>query len=344
VAAAVLGSSLPLRRVVVPSPAAYGRVLARSTGAGRSDALGPTELFRRALAGTPRALDGAAAPDPPGGVPIPPLVLDPGVTAGQLESACGAAGVEWQRVDEVSSAAFAASMRGDATLFLSAGFPMILPRRLLEIPSLGAVGFHASLLPRCRGCHPIFWTLASGETQGGVTAHFMTPEIDGGNIVAQIPIPLTEEDDYQSLYRRAMEGSRPLVAMVEAFFAAGGGPGAPQDPVRATCFHEDTESDHHINWAGRSPREIVALARTGEAFTIARGERLGVLRAVEVHNVARERRRAAAGSVLAVNDDALVVEASGGAVALRSLAWRGRRHGGGDLARALGLRRGEVLG
>jgi len=342
VARALLDGKLPVRRVVVPSMAAWGKVLARASGAGRSDALGPAELFRRALARTSRLFDAGPTREIPGGEPIPPLHLDPGVTAEQLEAVCRSAGIEWRQVDGIRAPGFPDSLAGD-DLYLSAAFPMILPAALLAAPAAGAINFHPSLLPRCRGCHPIFWTLATGETQGGVTAHFMTGQVDAGNIVAQIPLPLSEDDDYQSLYRRAMESSHALVGRVEEFLAAGGGPGLPQDDARATRFSEDREEDHRVHWSGRSPAEIVALARTGEAFTMVRGERLGILRAAVVHNVARERRAAPPGRVLAINDDALVVEASGGAVALRSVAWRGRGHGGGDLARALALKRGEVL-
>lgn len=343
VARAVLESTLPLRCVIVPSSEAYDRSLARASGVGRAQTHWPPDLIRRALRRTRRTLETRRASDVPGGEPIPPLTLDPGTTSGDLERTCRSAGIEWRRVDDLGSVGLHEASNSAVSLFLSAAFPMILPQRLLAQPELGAINFHPSLLPRCRGCHPIFWTLASGETQGGATAHYMTREIDSGNIVAQIPLPLSDDDDYQSLYNRVMEASRPLVGMVERFFAGGGAPGIPQDAARATYFHEDTEEDHRVHWAGRSPREIVALARTGEAFTIARAERLGILKAAEVRPVARERRHAPPGRVLAVNDDALVVEASGGAVALRSVAWRGRRHGGGDLARALGIKRGEVL-
>jgi len=344
IARALLASTLPLRRILTPSPTAWGRVLSRSSGAGRSDALGPQELFRRALASTRRRIERLGAVEVPGGEEVPPLILDPGVTAQELEDTCRRIGIEWRQVDEIRSPTAVASVRSGAGLLLSAAFPMIFPSALLAAAPLGGVNFHPSLLPRCRGCHPIFWTLASGETQGGVTAHYMTSEVDAGNVVAQMALPLSESDDYQSLYRRAMDSSAQLVGMVEAFFVAGGGPGVPQDLARATYFHEDTEDDHRVHWSGRSPREIVALARTGEAFTTVRGERLGILRAAEVHNVARERRHVPPGGVLATNDDALVVEASGGAVALRVLVWRGRSHPGGELARALSLKRGEVIG
>ena len=342
VARAILDSPMPPCRVIVPSLSTYAAYATHATDS--SVAGGSSHASQRAADGARQILDVRLAADVQGGEEIPPLMLDPGTTLEAFELACMDSGIRLQQVADVQTAEFAESLRDAAPLFLAAAFPLQLPERLLELPSIGAINFHPSLLPRCRGRNPIFWTLASGETQGGVTAHYMTAEPDAGAIVAQLALPLTEEDDYRSLYRRAMSASPHLVASVAAFLLAGGGGGIAQDPDRATSFPQDTEEDHRVHWAGRSPREVVALARTGEAFTYARGERLGILKAAEVHTVARERRHAAPGCLLAINDDALVVEASGGAVALRSLAWRGRRHGGGDLARALGLKRNEVLG
>jgi methionyl-tRNA formyltransferase len=281
----------------------------------------------------------------PGGEPLPTLVLDPGTTSEALEDACRAAGVEWDAVDEIRSQGFLARVRNARpNLILSAAFPLIFPRELLEIPALGAINFHPSLLPRCRGCHPIFWTLASGETQGGVTAHLMTEEVDAGDIVARIPLPLTEEDDYGSLYRRAMGAAAELVAMVERFVAAGAGKGEPQDHTRASTFHEDSEEDHRIRWRHMSSGEIVALTRTGEAFTTVRGERVGILKAREQHTIARERRAARPGLVLATTEATLLVSAAGGPVVIHQVAWRGMGYSAGRLARAIGVERGEVLG
>lgn len=345
VARAVMAGQLPLRRVFVPSPEVWQRARARTLRPHAGGVRHGVRLARRAVAATRRALNSSIPAEITGGEPLHPPELDPGVTAGDLERACRAAGVEWGSVSGIRSREFLQTMRSEsASLILCAAFPLIFPAALLEIPSLGAINFHPSLLPRCRGCHPVYWTLASGETQGGVTAHLMTPEVDAGNIVAQIPLPLTEADDYGSLYRRAMAASDELVARVERFVAAGGGLGEPQAHERATRFHEDTEEDHRIQWAHRSPAEIIALIRTGEAFTTLRGERIGVLAGREHHTIARERRAARPGRILAVTDALLVVSASGGAVEITRVSWRGWGYPAGLLARAFSARRGEVLG
>lgn len=340
VARALLTTDLRLRRVVVPSESGWARVTAR-VGARSTKA----SLVSRVRGAISRS---GGIDVPPSiadlGEPISPLDLNPGVTVEDLELACASSGIPWQRVDDAGASRFTPHLEGPRPdLILSAAFPFILGRSLLSAPSLGAVNFHPSLLPRCRGCHPIYWTLASGETQGGVTAHFMTEEIDAGEIIAQIPLPLSEQDVYGTLYRRAMESSEALVRLLMEFFASGRRSGASQDPARATYFHEDTEGDHRIRWAGMSPGEVVARIRAGEAFTTGRGERIGLLRGSAPHASMRERRLSKPGRVVAVNEDTLIVAAAGGAVAIHAVAWRDRRYRAGDLARALGLGRGAVL-
>ena len=338
--------ALHVNGVVAPGEAAWERVSRRALrhGKGTSLAARAARRLRGAIIRLPfgRSGPGVAAE---GGQPLPDDTLDPGITGEALERMCAARDIGWSRVDDVRSGRLPdtlSAMRPD--LFLSAAFPLILPESLLAVPALGSINFHPSLLPRCRGCHPIFWTLASGETQGGVTAHWMTRDVDAGDILAQIPLPLTAEDGYVTLYRRAMGSSQPLVRMVEEFLLSEDRAAIPQDHSRATTFHEDTEQDHRVHWSGRSPSEIAALVRTGMAFTWLRGERLGILAVADHHAASREKRVSKAGRVVAVNEDRLVVAAAGGAVDLLAVTWRGRAHRAGDLARAIGLSRNEDLG
>lgn len=338
VALALLDSPFRIAKVIVPSDRAYESRRPRAAG-GRGVAV----RLRSAAARAGGLVRRARGPFPAGEA-MSPVDLDPGVTAERLQESFERAGAAWERVDGIGSEEFLRQRRHDSVdLFLCAAFPFIFGEALLMTPPMGCVNFHPSLLPRCRGCHPIFWTLASGETQGGVTAHFMTPEVDAGNIIAQTALPLTEDDDYGSLYRRAMTASHRLVALVAEAFRSGRCDGWPQDHSRATYHHEDTEEDHRVRWAGRSAAEVVALSRTGEAFAMLRGERLGILKAAQQHGAHRDP-GSPPGTIISVGDHSFVVAAAWGAVTIHAASWRGRRCAAGDLARALGLRRGEEIG
>jgi len=333
VGSAVLASGLPVRSVVVPSPAAWDRVRARAL----ARQVRPRGRVARTLR---RWLDLRTPRTVPGGEPVPEPDLDPGVTESELRARCLGAGIVWLEVDEARSEAFLSLMRASgAELLLSAAFPLVLPQKVLDVPGRGAINFHPSLLPRCRGSHPIFWTLASGESEGGVTAHLMRREVDAGPIVAQIPLPLAEEDTYASLYQRAMAASPRLVAEVEAFLREGQEPAA-QDASRATRFPEDGEEDHAIRWREQAPRQVVALVRTGQAFTWLRGRRLGILRARAHPDAAPA---GAPGRLLRVEGDGVLVQACGGAVEVAEVVWQGRAHAAGQAAQALRLAPGEVL-
>ena len=72
----------------------------------------------------------------------------------------------------------------NADLLISAAYPQIFSSELVAIPKTGSVNFHPSLLPKYRGAHPHFWAIANGEQSSGITAHFMTGELDQGDIIA----------------------------------------------------------------------------------------------------------------------------------------------------------------
>jgi methionyl-tRNA formyltransferase len=103
---------------------------------------------------------------------------------------------------DVNSEAFLEQLREigpDAVISVSC--PQIFGRRLLELPPSGCINVHSALLPHYRGMLPTFWALAQGERQTGVTVHYMTPGIDGGDIIAQRTIPISSHDTLHSLMR-----------------------------------------------------------------------------------------------------------------------------------------------
>jgi methionyl-tRNA formyltransferase len=230
-------------------------------------------------------------------------------------------------------------------LLFCAAYPQIFGAALLSAARLGGVNFHPSLLPRCRGANPVYWAIASGEKETGVSAHFMTQEVDAGDLVAQIAIPIAEEDDYWSLYSKALRETPRLVERVEAFFAEGRTAGIPQDAREATTFREPRQLDRRLFWASRPPARLVRQVRAGEAFIVARGQWIGVRHAELVQTVSHLTNglQPPGGTVIKVGDGELVVAAEGGAVAIRQVAHGGRTMDGAALAARLGLHIGEIL-
>jgi methionyl-tRNA formyltransferase len=101
---------------------------------------------------------------------------------------------------DVNAPEFLAQLRQiGPDVVISVSCPQIFKRPLLELPPLGCINVHSALLPEYRGMLPTFWALAQGEAQTGITVHYMSPGIDGGDIIAQRLIPIGPDETLHSL-------------------------------------------------------------------------------------------------------------------------------------------------
>lgn len=87
-------------------------------------------------------------------------------------------------------------------LILCLGFSQLIGKEILNIPSLGVLGYHPALLPANRGRHPIIWALFLGLKETGSTFFFMDEGADTGDIISQKVVPIDYEDDAMSLYNK----------------------------------------------------------------------------------------------------------------------------------------------
>jgi methionyl-tRNA formyltransferase len=90
----------------------------------------------------------------------------------------------------------------------------ILKGELLSIPKIGVINRHNALLPMNRGRLTPFWVLYKGEKETGVSIHFVTEELDAGDIIVQKRFPVTKRDNFNSIVKKNYELA--LIAMLEA--------------------------------------------------------------------------------------------------------------------------------
>jgi UDP-4-amino-4-deoxy-L-arabinose formyltransferase/UDP-glucuronic acid dehydrogenase (UDP-4-keto-hexauronic acid decarboxylating) len=133
-------------------------------------------------------------------------------------------------------------------------------RKILDIPRAGALNLHGSLLPRYRGRCPINWVLVNGETETGVTLHYMTVKPDDGDIVGRKKIPITAEDTALTLHTRAARAAGELLDEVLPQLRAGTAPRVPQDHTVATYFGGRRPEDGEIDW-NRGAAAVANLVR-----------------------------------------------------------------------------------
>lgn len=106
-------------------------------------------------------------------------------------------------------------------LFVVVAFK-ILPKALLDVPSIGSVNVHASLLPKYRGAAPIHWAVVNGETETGVTIFFLNEGIDTGGILLQQRTPIGNDETTGDVYARLMHlGAKALVQAVDKIWRGG---------------------------------------------------------------------------------------------------------------------------
>lgn len=104
--------------------------------------------------------------------------------------------------EDLKSPEFAVQLgKLNADLFVVVAF-RILPKTVLEIPKIGSINLHASLLPRYRGAAPIHWAIINGEKETGCTIFFLDEKVDTGNIIAQQKTKIGENETTGELYER----------------------------------------------------------------------------------------------------------------------------------------------
>ncbi len=142
-------------------------------------------------------------------------------------------------------AAMLAPLRPD--LIVSTVFPWRIPQAALDLPPLGAINLHPSLLPKYRGTMTPNWTLLNGERTSGLTAHRMVADFDAGPILAQVPIEVSDDDDLMT-YLRSLFSHMPAVLSTALKRVIAGDPGDPQDESQATYFGQLPEDQRVIDW------------------------------------------------------------------------------------------------
>lgn len=156
----------------------------------------------------------------------------------------------------------------DADVMVVVAYGQILPTSLIDVPRLGTLNVHASLLPRHRGPAPIEWAILSGDRETGVTIMQMDAGIDTGPILTQERVPIAVDETAPHLESRLAEiGGRLLVSTLDEL-AAGRIRATPQPASGATHAPRLRSEDGKLDPATMSAEEIDRKVR-------ALGERVG---------------------------------------------------------------------
>jgi methionyl-tRNA formyltransferase len=153
-----------------------------------------------------------------------------------------------------------------------------LPEELFGIAAHGTLNLHDSLLPEFTGFSPVIWSLISGASHTGLTAHMMDAELDTGDVLVQRAVEITPTSTGTSLVLATLDLVPEVLDDALDRLEFGTSAAVPQDLSRRTFFHKRSDRDSVVDWtwpAADIERFVRALSDPyPNAYTYFRGERI----------------------------------------------------------------------
>lgn len=192
----------------------------------------------------------------------------------------------WQPKSVKKNAETLASLRAtQADVFVVVAYGQILSQEILEMPRLGCVNSHGSILPQYRGAAPIQWSLYNGDRETGITTMLMDIGMDTGAILLVEKTPIGLLENFYQVASRLAAISGELLLKTLPQLAAGTLQPIPQDADRATYAPLIKKADYELDWS----RSAIALHNQIRGFypgcvTLFRGDTLKVMDTVPLHD------------------------------------------------------------
>ena len=229
-------------------------------------------------------------------------------------------------------------------LIVVVAFGQILSKRILDIPRLGCINVHASLLPQYRGAAPLHWSVIRGEKKTGVTTMFMDEGLDTGDMLLTAEMDITDTTTTGEVHDTLQNMGAEVLSETIKQLIAGTAVRRVQNHEEATYAPLLTKELECIDWT-QSATNIHNLIRGLDpwpgSYTICRNKRLKLWGS----KVLAEDTNKEAGTIIRVENERLVVATGDGVIALTNVQPEGKkRMAAGDCARGYQITVGEILG
>ncbi len=230
-------------------------------------------------------------------------------------------------------------------LIVVVAFGQLLPKVLLDLPPLGCINVHASLLPYYRGAAPIHWAVMKGEEVTGVTTMYMDIGMDTGDMILKAEVPIGKDDTTGILHDRLKEEGAKLLSDTIKLIAAKQGKGTPQDHDKATYASMLRREIEVIDWQ-KSAESIHNLVRglnpwPGSYCTYQDKP----LKTWQTKVYDKNERTTTPGKVSKITGDGFVVETGQGTIELLEVQPANkRRMSAKDFVCGYGITIGDILG
>lgn len=135
-------------------------------------------------------------------------------------------------------------------IIITCAYGQIIPKALLDLPRLGCINVHASLLPYLRGGAPLHHAIIDGYKETGVTIMYMDEAMDTGDIISAVTYPLKDTDTVGTVHDNLMEMGANLLMETLPSIIKGTNKRIKQDNSKATYAYNISRSDEHLDFSG----------------------------------------------------------------------------------------------
>lgn len=232
----------------------------------------------------------------------------------------------------------------NADLFVVAAFGQILSQEILDMPRLGCLNVHASLLPKYRGASPIQHVILDGEEKTGITIMQMNAGLDTGDILYQKEIVIREDETYESLEQALMKLGGETIVEALTLLEQGRLKATPQDDEKSNYAPLIKKEMGRIDFnrdAFALDRQIRGMNPWPSAYTTWRGKQLKLWRA----RPKETEKLGAPGEVIEVSKDRFTVATGRGVLDIWEVQLEGKkRMSSRDFLLGVQLKPGDILG
>lgn len=216
----------------------------------------------------------------------------------------------------------------EADIFVVVAFGQILSQEILDMPRLGCVNIHASLLPKYRGAAPIQWAILNGEEETGVTIIQMDAGVDTGGMFTKKAVKIEHTDTGETLHDKLCAVGARLIVETLPQIEQGTVSAAAQDDTQSSYAKMLNKSMGCIDWsrpAAVIERQIRALNPWPSAYSIYRGKTIKIWEAEIQPAETMPEGEPKPGVVTAVEKDTVKIMTGNGLLCLGSIQLEGRK-------------------
>jgi methionyl-tRNA formyltransferase len=203
-------------------------------------------------------------------------------------------------------------------------YGQILSAEILNLPRLGCINIHASLLPRWRGAAPIQRAIEAGDRISGITLMRMDKGLDTGDVLRQIETPIYDTDSTATLGARLADLGADALAQLLVAPEADFRQATPQNPLQASYATKLTKEESWLDWT----QPAVTLERQIRAYfptPLARSILLEQLVIIHSATLGSNTLNTAPGTIIGLSQEGIQVQAIDGTINLSTLQLAGRK-------------------